>query len=135
MIFRILLFIGLTLCSLKTYSNPQKYKYNKAKINGIEIIENPAFPRNGCVEYVLDIDISIGLLEGDEKYMFVRPRDFCVSDNGTIYILDAGANCIKVYDAKGYNIQLIGKKGKGPGEFLKPISMTIDKNENIYVVD
>ena len=47
--------------------------------------------------------------------------------NDTIYILDSfSAKALFAFDENGNFIRKIGRLGKGPGEYLKPLSFTID---------
>lgn len=62
-------------------------------------------------------------------------KDITVSQSGLILLLDSRFNHIKVYD-KSYNlISIIGRSGRGPGEFKDPASFTIDDRNKLYIVD
>ena len=72
----------------------------------------------------------------DEKYIFYRPKDIDIRKDGLlIYICDSGNNRIQVYDHSGKFYTSIGKKGQGPGDFSNPLSIALDKYNNIYVGD
>lgn len=57
--------------------------------------------------------------------------------NDTIYVLDSSiAKALFVFDNKGKFIRKIGTVGKGPGEYINPLSFTFDeKNSQIQILD
>jgi hypothetical protein len=84
---------------------------------GIRIITNTARPEGvaSAVE-----DLSIGVVEGDENYMFAGVEAVAVGPGDTIYVVDGDAKQIKVYTPAGTHIRSFGREGEGPGEFLDP---------------
>ncbi len=42
---------------------------------------------------------------------------------------------IQKFDSNGNFLLAFGKMGNGPGEFIQPESIAIDKNDNVFVVD
>jgi hypothetical protein len=52
-----------------------------------------------------------------------------------IYISDYLSSNIKVYNQEGKIINIIGRGGHGPGEFVANAGIAFDKNDNLYVVD
>jgi len=102
--------------------------------NGIKIVKNPSEPLYGEVLLELEEDLSIGR-EDDDNYLFYDPRNISVDDQRNIYILERGNHRIQKFDKNGQFLQTIGKKGQGPGEFERPYSLFLDKNNNIYVSD
>ena len=110
------LFIGLVL------SGSQK----------VEIIHNSADPLLGEITLELEQDLVLGS-ETDDNFLFYRIWDVKADEQGNIYVLDSGATRIQKYDKNGKFLQTIGRKGQGPGEFERPISLSFDKNKNLYV--
>ena len=102
--------------------------------NGIKIVKNPSEPLYGKITLELEEDLSIGR-EDDDNYLFYDPRNISVDDQRNIYILERGNHRIQKFDKNGQFLQTIGKKGQGPGEFERPYSLFLDKNNNIYVSD
>lgn len=98
----------------------------------VEIIHNPAEPLHGEITLELEQDLILGN-ESDENYLFYRVWDVKADEQGNIYVLDSGATRIQKYDKDGKFLQTIGRKGQGPGEFERPISLNLDKNKNLYV--
>lgn len=62
------------------------------------------------------------------------PADFAVDEEGLIYVVDSKAADIKVFDKKGKFLKTLGRKGAGPGEFLRPFQISIF-DDQICVVD
>lgn len=88
---------------------------------GIRIVTNTV--RSDGVEAVLE-DLSIGVIEGDEAYMFADVAAVAVGAGDTVYALDSGTKQIKVYDPAGQHVRTFGGEGGGPGEFQEPSHMT-----------
>lgn len=57
--------------------------------------------------------------------------------NDTMYVLDSNiAKALFVFDNNGKFIRKIGTVGKGPGEYINPLSFTLDeKNSQIQILD
>ncbi len=116
----------------------QAQKITTKQENGITVVSNPktpAPPPDTPVKLVLKEDFTIGVKEGDEKYMFLSARDIDVDDAGNIYVLDTKAAHIKVFDENGTFVKTIGKKGEGPGEAERPRFLQITLQEEIMVCD
>jgi hypothetical protein len=62
-------------------------------------------------------EVSIGLLDGDQNYLFSRILDGVLLPHGDIAIADFGANTIRIYDSVGVFLRDLGRSGQGPGEF------------------
>lgn len=100
--------------------------------NGVKIVKNPAQPVYGKITLDLEEDIILGS-ESDENYLFYRVWDIQTDAQGNIYVLDSGAHRIQKYDKNGKYLRTIGRQGQGPGEFERPIILTLDNNNNLYV--
>lgn len=78
-------------------------------------------------------DLSIGVDDDGEDYVFGRIFDVTADSRGRILILDNGFSRVQVYDSTGAFIQSIGRKGEGPGEFAFPTAIDVDDLDNLYV--
>ena len=125
----LILFLWI-FCSKET-----KYPQLIEMIKGVKVITNPEYPRDGVFKLDLEEDLSIGIEEGDERYMLNEPQDAQVTDDGTIYIMDWGDTCIKVYDSEGRYLRTVGREGVGPGEFSTPVYMDISADGKIFLMD
>lgn len=71
-------------------------------------------------EAVLVPEVEIGVLDGDEDYMFGQIRSLAVAQDGTIYAMDAQIPALRVYGPDGAHLGTWGRQGGGPGEFAQP---------------
>ncbi len=67
---------------------------------------------------------SIGVVEGDEHYLFGDVRGIA-ADSEHIFILDWQVPVVRVYDHAGVFVRDIGRRGEGPGEFRDPVAIAI----------
>ena len=104
-------------------------------IDGVQIVTNPNYPRDGIVQDILEEELSVGLEEGPEEYMFNRPFDVQAADDGTIFVLDWGDVCIKVYDKEGTYLRTIGQAGQGPGDFGFLLYFALSQDGRILVMN
>jgi len=102
--------------------------------NGIRVVKNPAEPMYGELVLELEEDLSIGSVE-DENTLFYRIGDIAVDSQSNIYVLDSGNHRIQKFDKNGNYLQTIGRKGEGPGEFMRPFNIFLDEQGNIYVME
>jgi hypothetical protein len=85
--------------------------------------------------FSLKKDLEIGLLEGDENYIFGLVADVKIDSFGNVYVLDVKMNKIVKYDRDGKFILRFGKKGEGPGEFENPRTIALNSPGKVYVLD
>lgn len=50
-------------------------------------------------------------------------------------LLDLKGSQVVLFGQEGNFLKRIGRKGQGPGEFILPISLEVDKNGNIFISD
>jgi hypothetical protein len=67
-------------------------------------------------------EVSIGVLEGEERYQFGSIRAFAVDAQGRIYVFDSHVPVLRLYSSSGEWIRDIGREGEGPGEYKQPDS-------------
>ena len=85
------------------------------------------FSKDGrCVE-------SVGG-RGEAPGMFGFPNGIRVRDN-QIFVCDSWNHRIQVFDTNLHLLKVIGKKGKGKGEFNQPSDLDFDETGNMYVAD
>ncbi len=71
-------------------------------------------------DHFLIVTDSIGIENGDDKYVFGKIRDVNYLANGTIVTIDQSYRRIRLYSSSGlYLSELVGN-GVGPGEFNTP---------------
>ncbi len=89
----------------------------------------------GKKKLILKEVLSIGVKEGDENLIFNEPVDVGVDKEGNIYVLDKGNCTIKKFDKNGKFLQVIGRKGQGPGELLDSMDIEVDSKGSIWLCD
>lgn len=129
----VVVLIASVSCSVK--EDMPEYPAVTEVIEDVTVITNPDYPRDGILRDILEEELTIGLTEGPEEYMLNRPQDVKAADDGTIYVLDWGDVCIKVYDKDGMFIRTIGQKGQGPGDFGFLLYMDLSTDGRIFVMD
>jgi DNA-binding beta-propeller fold protein YncE len=73
---------------------------------------------------------------GEANWLFNKPTDVAFSKNGDIFVADGYGNSRVVkFDRNGNYIKAWGTYGSGPGEFMLPHSVVIDRNDRVYVGD
>jgi hypothetical protein len=125
--------MGMMFCAKKNHE--KAYPVITEVIGDVQTVTNPNYPRDGVVQDILLEEISIGLEEGPEEYMFNRPFDVQAADDGTIFVLDWGDITIKVYDKDGTYLRTIGQKGQGPGDFGFLLYMTLSSDGRIFIMN
>lgn len=136
MVIFIVLFLSVFIMLVSCKKQKTEWKGKIEIIDGVKVVHNlqpnqmEAFK---TVEFVEDL--SIGIEEGDENYMFNNPVDIDSDSEGNIYVLDYQDCVIKKYDPLGRFVAQFCRKGQGPGEFTSPYSMTISHQNLVYIGD
>ena len=115
------------LCGSSVAPDPQE--------PGMEIVANPKVPKNPSMRVVFKEDLTIGIKEGDENYMFGQRVYFNTDDEGNFYVTDWDRKRIQKYDPQGKYIRTIGRSGQGPGEFQNVWRPEFDADGHLYLLD
>jgi hypothetical protein len=78
-------------------------------------------------------ELSIGVPEGDDNYMFGSSVIFNVDNQGNIYAMDWDNKHVKKFGSDGKHILTFGRAGQGPGEFRNPSGVRFTKNGTLYI--
>ena len=96
-------------------------------VYGVKVVHNfRVEPAIEFKELQFSEDLSIGIVEGDENYMFSYPFDVDSDSKGNIYVLDY---------TDGEFIKKFWGKGQGPGEFQAAYCMFVNRQNELYVKD
>lgn len=79
--------------------------------------------------------LEIGALEGSPQEVFGLIRDATIGTDGTLFVLDARYNEVRVFDSTGAFVASVGRPGRGPGEFVRPLSVALDSAQRLLVGD
>jgi hypothetical protein len=104
------------------------------KADDVVMISNPKTPKLE-MRIIFEEELSIGVIEGDENYMFGGSVIFNTDEEGNFYVTDWDRKKIQKFDTEGKYLLTIGRKGQGPGEFGNLSVARFDKNGHIYVTD
>jgi hypothetical protein len=73
-------------------------------------------------------------LDVPNEQILANPCDIAISSEGFIYILDSEDNNLKMFKRDGTFSKCIGRKGQGPGEFVRPWAISVIKDK-FWVAD
>jgi hypothetical protein len=85
--------------------------------------------------FSLEEELSIGVAEGAEEYMFQDAREVVVDNSERIFVSDLRGVHIKVFDESGNFLKTIGRTGQGPGEFGQVTHIQITPRKELMVYD
>ncbi len=131
-------FIPFIACLFLLVScNQQKteWKGTIEEKDGVIIVKNPREPMYTEDVFSLEEELSIGVAEGPEEYMFSNLRNLAVDDRGYIFALDVREKHIKIYNDEGKYVRTIGRAGQGPGEIGFPRNVCITPQNEVMVPD
>jgi hypothetical protein len=103
--------------------------------SGVEVVISPKTPKDPSMRLVFQEDLTIGVNEGDENYMFGQVVYLNTDDDGNFYVTDWDRKRIQKYDRQGRYVRTIGRKGQGPGEFQNVWRPEFDADGHLYVLD
>lgn len=88
---------------------------------GIEIVESPA-PLLGPDAWIVgpEASLEIGVVEGDQPYVFTRVWDATRLPGGRLAVVDEMTMEIRLFDPDGTHVRTFGGGGSGPAEFGGP---------------
>ncbi len=135
---KIILGVGLSFSLIMIMLCAEVFPAQKVKtVDGVKVIMNgskPQAPKGVPSTITFQEELSVG--GGDDpETSFSEVGLFVVSDDGTIYGLDMKARNIKVYDAEGNFVRVIGKPGQGPGELGIPGGIVLTPENELLVLD
>lgn len=130
------IFLLPTLCFIISCSQ-QGAEINSAREteDGAILVKNPANPVYRDMQIVFTENLTIGVKDGDENYMFGNKIFVNADASGNIYVADQDKRIVRKYDAQGIYLQSIGRPGQGPGEFQNISKVRFDKAGSIYLYD
>jgi hypothetical protein len=67
--------------------------------------------------FEVEQDLSIGVAEGEDAYMFVGIDAVSADEQGRIYVSCQRDGEVRIFDATGRFVTRFGRRGNGPGEF------------------
>lgn len=98
-------------------------------------ISNPLQPRDGIIKPKFEELWSVGGENDQQGELLNRPFEIRVAQDGSVFVLDWGDTCIRVFDDSGKFVRQIGRKGQGPGDFDTPSFFDLDAEGRPVVLD
>jgi DNA-binding beta-propeller fold protein YncE len=84
----------------------------------------------------LNLDLSFPNEEAENNGIYLnRCSNFCITDDGFIYVANTGESSICKFDLKGSLVNRFGTRGQGPNDFLTPRSIDIDGLSRLWIDD
>ena len=128
--------ILIVLCAL---ANPpafaqDKWKGTVVREGDVTVVRNPKEPLFKTPVLELKEELSIGGPDAQGDYAFGLAQDVVVDDAGSIYVLDQRNSQVKVFDASGRYLRTIGRQGQGPGEFERPMNLSLNRTSGELAV-
>jgi hypothetical protein len=105
------------------------------EIDGVTVVKNPKEPMYGEEIFEIEEELSIGVAEGAEEYMFQDAREVVADNSDRIFVSDFRSVHIRVFDKFGNYVTTIGRKGQGPGEFGQVTNIQITPRDELMVHD
>lgn len=101
----------------------------------IEVVTSvaPTLPPSQALRLDLSPTLVIGMREG-VPYEFAQVRGAARLSNGSIVVADGASTELRLFDAQGTFVKLLGRKGGGPGEFPRVESVVHLRADTLAVI-
>ena len=106
-------------------------QFTSETVDGVPTVTTTAGSKWGGPA-ILEEELSIGVLEGDETAMFGQVDGVWMTDDA-ILVVDGQAPALRVYDRSGNYLRDIGQPGPGPGEYEHPSGIAVTGDGRIYL--
>ncbi len=80
-------------------------------------------------------EVRIGVVDGDERYVFGRVAGVVPAAEGSVWVADGQAQIVRRYDESGAHLEDIGGPGDGPGEFKSIMDLAPYRGDSVAVWD
>lgn len=98
------------------------------------VVRNPKTPVHTGPALGLREDFALGGKDAPEAAALGMPMDLALDASGMLYVTDGKERLIKVFDATGKFVRIVGRPGQGPGEFQFPRYISIAQAKNELVI-
>ena len=97
--------------------------------DGVTVVYNPQDPIYKNNIFSMEEELSIERKSAKHKEeMFQNIVSLVIDSANNIYILDKKAANIKIFNKDGNIFKIIGRRGEGPGEFVRPENVALSPN-------
>lgn len=80
------------------------------------VVRNADRPLHPGVATLVE-ELSIGVADGAEEYIFGEIADVALGKDGSLFVFDRQVPVVRHYDASGKFLRSFGRAGSGPGEY------------------
>jgi hypothetical protein len=108
--------LGVAGCDPSHPDDTSDWRSERTTLDGVEVVRTlgGSVWQDGAE---LVEDLVIGVLEGEEEYMFGRIGPIAPDGAGGVYVFDGQVPALRHYDAQGRYTRTLGRDGSGPGEY------------------
>lgn len=93
-------------------------------------------PAEQALNMTLEQDLSIGVEDGDENFIFGNISRIALDGAGNIYVLDYKYHVIRVFDKDGAFLRTIDvPSGQGPRESVNPNGLAVTPGGTLFIND
>lgn len=79
--------------------------------------------------------VGIVVLEEPDSAPLTGVKSFFPAPDGRLFVVDEGRPQVRIFDASGSLLRIVGRHGDGPGEFLDPSDAIVDRDGKLFVAD
>ena len=83
--------------------------------------------------WTVQVGLELGVADGTGADVFGSIRSITVGDDGEVFVLDAMAQEVRVFDGNGAHLRSFGRRGEGPGEFGYADGLALDPDGRVWV--
>ena len=98
------------------------------------VVRNADRPLHPGVATLVE-ELSIGVADGAEEYIFGNIADVALGRDGSLYVFDGQVPIVRHYDASGRFLRNIGRAGSGPGEYRSASGIATTPDGRLLVWD
>jgi hypothetical protein len=126
--------VPLLACSAERDGEPVVATRDSA---GVTIVESaaPAWDSTEGLHLASEPDLTIGVAEGDDAYLFFQIAGALRLPDGRVVVADGGTKEIRFYDSQGMHLSSVGGRGGGPGEFQDIGLLAQYRGDSLFVYD
>jgi hypothetical protein len=85
--------------------------------------------------FVAEEDLRIGSLDADRPYVFGGIAGIATDKQGRMFVAESQEAEIRVFDRQGKHLFSFGRRGAGPGEFVRPCCLAFAPDGRLWVRD